>query len=306
GRARLRAPSGAPRRARGADRGRLRLGARARADERRHPGAVGGAEREGGGRDRRGRLPRPARRADPRARVAGRSRGPRREVAPMAQRKRSARPRARGRKRRGALHAHHDAELAGLGLIGLGTFAACVLWFGLSGGPVGPAGLLSALGRADGGYAGRGLEWLLALGIGTAGATIAGVLLAVVGALFLTGASLGAIVRRSGHAVRRSGRAVGRVRGRVRRRRARPASAARGVPPAADVVAPRQAAAVNAVHDYPDVVAAPPPLLVYDGAHADDEGEVTEDTQTSLFEALETPPPEYRLPDVSLLRRSSP
>ncbi|HZO96586.1 MAG TPA: DNA translocase FtsK [Gaiellaceae bacterium] len=268
----------------------------------------------------------------------------------MAQRKRSARPRARGRKRRGALHAHHDAELAGLGLIGLGTFAACVLWFGLSGGPVahaatasvgwaaylvplvavplgalmvgrsalvavgpfrvglavGPAGLLTALGRAHGGYAGRGLEWLLALGIGTAGATIAGVLLAVVGALFLTGASLGAIVRRSGHAVRRSGRAVGRVRGRVRRRRARPASAARGVPPPADVVAPRQAAPVDAVHDYPDVVAAPPPVLVYDGAHADDEGEVTEDTQTSLFEALETPPPEYRLPDVSLLRRSSP
>ena len=42
----------------------------------------------------------------------------------------------------------------------------------------------------------------MALGLGTTGATILGVLLAIAGTLFLTGASLGAILRRSGHAVR--------------------------------------------------------------------------------------------------------
>ena len=63
------------------------------------------------------------------------------------------------------------------------------------------AGFLIALGSAHGGWAGRHLESVLAPGIGVTGSTILGVMLALVGVLFLTGASLGALLRRSGHAV---------------------------------------------------------------------------------------------------------
>src|SRR5262249_60975609 len=62
----------------------------------------------------------------------------------MAQARRSTRP-ARPRpktparvkkRRRKRTRGHHNAELVGLGLVGAGVFLACVLWFGLSGGPV--------------------------------------------------------------------------------------------------------------------------------------------------------------------------
>jgi S-DNA-T family DNA segregation ATPase FtsK/SpoIIIE len=61
---------------------------------------------------------------------------------------------------------------------------------------------------------------------------------------------------------------------------------------------------VDAVQDYPDIVSSeenvyePDPVLVAD-LH-----EVTEDTQESLFDVAEAPPPEYRLPDRAILRRS--
>ena len=63
------------------------------------------------------------------------------------------------------------------------------------------AGLLLMLGDAHGGAVGRALESVVAIGLGTTGATILGVLLTIAGLLLLTGASLGAIVRRTGHAV---------------------------------------------------------------------------------------------------------
>src|SRR2546427_5247322 len=40
------------------------------------------------------------------------------------------------KRRRKRARGHHDAELVGLGLVGAGAFLACVLWFGLQGGPV--------------------------------------------------------------------------------------------------------------------------------------------------------------------------
>ena len=72
------------------------------------------------------------------------------------------------------------------------------------------AGFLVALGSAHGGWAGRHLERVLAPAIGDTGATILGVMLALVGVLFLTGASLGALLRRSGHAVHRASKSVRR------------------------------------------------------------------------------------------------
>src|ERR1700704_4299221 len=149
-----------------------------------------------------------------------------REEASMARKRRSVglwpSSRAKKKRRKGA-RSHHNAELAGLGLLASGVFLAAVLWFGLSGGPVAHAakvtlgwaaylapviavplgglivtrselvslrpfrlelsvaliGVMTALGHGHGGYVGHGLEALLALGIGSAGATIVGVLLAL-------------------------------------------------------------------------------------------------------------------------------
>ena len=158
-------------------------------------------------------------------------------------------------------------------------------------------GLMTALGAAHGGYVGHGLEALLALGIGSVGATIVGVLLALVGTLFLTGASLGAILRRSGRVVRH---AHSRIPRRAPSRDMQNVDNT-DVPQPSFAVAPP----VDVAHDYPDLVSSPAPLLVYDGADGDDDVTL-DDTQTSLFDVHETPRPEYELPDRSLLRRSNP
>jgi S-DNA-T family DNA segregation ATPase FtsK/SpoIIIE len=151
-------------------------------------------------------------------------------------------------------------------------------------------GLLTALGSAHGGAFGRGLAKVFGLLVGATGTTIIGVLALVVGALLLSGASAGALVRRSGHAVRRA---------HTRARRARPALTA--VPAPVIPLRPHEPP-VDVVHDFPDVVGemqtAQPPLLV--------DPLTTEPDQPSLFdvgpvEAQE----EYRLPDRNLLRRST-
>src|SRR5205085_6193471 len=124
------------------------------------------------------------------------------------------------------------------------------------------------------------------------------VLLTVVGVLLLTGASLGAILRRSGHAVRR---ARTHVRRPVRSRhvpgtvpQTRPEPTRPSEPP------------VDVAHDYPDLVSSPAPLLVYDAEHEPQEEITLDDTQTSLFDAVAATPVEYVLPERSLLRRSNP
>jgi DNA segregation ATPase FtsK/SpoIIIE, S-DNA-T family len=257
----------------------------------------------------------------------------------MAPRKRSVGSRARKRRRKGA-RSHHHAELVGLGLLAAGVFLACVLWFGLSGGPVADAvtaavgwaaflaplvavpvgalivtrsalvslrpfrvglavgltGLQTALGAAHGGSVGRGLEWAAALAVGTVGSTIAGVLLTVIGALFLTGASLGAIVRRSGHAVR-----VAHSRLPRRPSRTDTSGARHGYKPATS--RPHEPP-VDVAHDYPDLISSPAPLLVYDGDEPEEEVTL-DDSQPSLFD-LDEPLAEYVLPERSLLRRSNP
>src|SRR3954470_18634176 len=65
-------------------------------------------------------------------------------------------------------------------------------------------GLLAMLGAAHGGAAGAGLGTLIGLLLGTTGTTILGALTLVIGALLLSRASAGAIVRHSGPAVRRA------------------------------------------------------------------------------------------------------
>jgi DNA segregation ATPase FtsK/SpoIIIE, S-DNA-T family len=157
-------------------------------------------------------------------------------------------------------------------------------------------GLVLTLGRGHGGYLGRGLEKMFSTLLGHAGATILGGTTIAIGALLLSGASLGALLRGSGSAVRRVG---GAARRRFEWPAPQPVAALSGVP---SLSPPPSKPLVDAYRDYPDVVGGelnppgPPPLLVE-----------REEEQPSLFDAA--PPAgasEYRLPDRELLRRSDP
>jgi DNA segregation ATPase FtsK/SpoIIIE, S-DNA-T family len=157
------------------------------------------------------------------------------------------------------------------------------------------AGLMLTLGDGHGGLLGRGLAALVGLGLGTTGATILGVLLTVAGVLFLTGASLGAILRRSGHAMREAHTRV--------RRPARPESDSRSepdsrVPPPIDVNV-----------DYPDLVSdsisGPAPTLYRHEPDPFDEAITAEGTQETLFDPPSTYA-DYKLPERSLLTVSKP
>ena len=149
-------------------------------------------------------------------------------------------------------------------------------------------GLELALGRAHGGLAGRVLERVFGTLLGGTGSTILGVTALTVGALLLTGASAGALLRRSGHAVRRAARRPAPKR--------KPLVAA---PPPPTPTLPATPP-VDAVHDFPDVVGEtlePPPLLVEEREPEPEEAE-------TLFHPPAEAHTEYRLPDRNVLRRS--
>jgi S-DNA-T family DNA segregation ATPase FtsK/SpoIIIE len=156
-------------------------------------------------------------------------------------------------------------------------------------------GLLTMLGAGHGGALGAGFGDLFSLLLGGTGTTILGVLALVVGLLLLTGASAGAVVRRSGHAVKRA-------HSRARRAHVPDVSVpgAPVIPLRADATPP-----VDVVHDFPDVVAdapsanEPPPLLVDPYSQTD-----AEPDQPSLFDVTQETHEEYRLPDRTILHRS--
>jgi S-DNA-T family DNA segregation ATPase FtsK/SpoIIIE len=143
------------------------------------------------------------------------------------------------------------------------------------------AGLMVTLGSSHGGFVGELLGGGLAKLLGGTGSLLIGLTALLAGGLLLSGASYGALLRRSHHAVRR---AV-----------ARPEKVAQShkvlAPPPALVHEPP----VDVVHDYPDVVSEPPSLLL-------DADGVT-DEQTVLFDA---PVAEgaYVLPDRGVLKTS--
>ena len=160
------------------------------------------------------------------------------------------------------------------------------------------AGLMITLGSDHGGTFGSLLGGGLAKLLGSTGSLIVGVTALVAGALLLTGASAGAILRRSGVAVRQASSAA-------RRRVERPGRAEDFVlQQHKPLEAPRPEPPVDVVHDYPDVVSEgfsePPPLLV----------EPDEDTQSTLFELprdkTDSAQGEYVLPDRSVLKASPP
>jgi DNA segregation ATPase FtsK/SpoIIIE, S-DNA-T family len=158
-------------------------------------------------------------------------------------------------------------------------------------------GLMLTLGSAHGGLLGEGLERLVALALGTTGATILGVLLTIAGALFLTGASLGAILRRSGHVMHRA-------HARVRRERIADPKLTNLVQTPNQVQPPP----VDVKHDYPDLVtdsvSTQPPALYQpepDSFHEAD----THESQEQLFD-LPAAVADYTLPERSLLKQSRP
>jgi S-DNA-T family DNA segregation ATPase FtsK/SpoIIIE len=155
-------------------------------------------------------------------------------------------------------------------------------------------GLFVALGADHGGALGRVLGGGVELLLGATGATILGVTLTIVGATLLSGASLGAILRRTGHAVHTAARS-----------RARPRRANRElVAQSHEVSEPPRAPAeppVDVAQDYPDVVGAPPPLLVHD--ETEESGEIP---VPAIFEDTLESHSDYELPDRKLLKQSTP
>jgi S-DNA-T family DNA segregation ATPase FtsK/SpoIIIE len=156
-------------------------------------------------------------------------------------------------------------------------------------------GLLLTLGREHGGLAGRGLEAGAGRLLGETGATILGVTLLLAGGLLLSGASVGAFVRRSGVALRRAGTSA-------RRSLVRPERPSARAPIAAPAPDPPHAPPIDAEEAFPDVVGAPPPL-VPEPPQLEPEAPAE---QPSLFEEAAPAHAEYRLPDRELLRRSRP
>jgi DNA segregation ATPase FtsK/SpoIIIE, S-DNA-T family len=156
-------------------------------------------------------------------------------------------------------------------------------------------GLMITLGKDEGGYLGTALGGALALAIGSTGVAIVGVLTLVVGGLLVTGASAGALLRRSTLRVLDSHAAWSR-----RRAQGRPAPMLKVLEGAAAGPPKPLAPPVDVVNEYPELVSEGerPPLLA--------EEPVTQEDQTSLFDVGGEPSAEYRLPDRDVLRRSAP
>ena len=172
-------------------------------------------------------------------------------------------------------------------------------------------GLMIALGRDQGGYLGQVLGGAVGVAIGATGSTILGALLLLVGALLLSGASLGAILRRSHSHVRGVATAT-----RARRSRSEPVDSwddpalTTGI--AAAPAGRAKKPVVDAVEAYPDVVGEEPAAVPYamapmfstdpaqlTGQHA----QLVEDPPT-LFDDMTSEHAEYKLPDRDVLRIS--
>ena len=148
------------------------------------------------------------------------------------------------------------------------------------------AGLMVTLGSDHGGFVGQLLGGGLAKLLGGTGSLLVGLTALLAGGLLLSGASYGALLRRSHHAVRRAVARPEKVSDRHK--------VVSGPPPALVHEPP-----VDVVHDYPDVVSeglSEPPQLLLDPDGVTDE-------QTTLFDAPREEG-EYVLPDRGVLKTS--
>jgi S-DNA-T family DNA segregation ATPase FtsK/SpoIIIE len=159
-------------------------------------------------------------------------------------------------------------------------------------------GLMITLGKDQGGYVGQLLGGAVGVALGATGSVLLGGLLMLVGALLLTGASLGAILRRSGHGLHHAAR-------KARSRRTRPEPEAWPEPQPTRSL-PSLAPPVDAVSSFPDVVgeSAPTPYAGVQPAPLQTEPAALIDDPPTLFDEVTSENPEYRLPDSGVLRVS--
>ena len=161
-------------------------------------------------------------------------------------------------------------------------------------------GLMTLLGKDSGGFIGLAIGGALAALIGQTGAAIIGGALLVAGLLLVTGASTGAILRRTGHVMKQAGTGA-------RRAFEWPSSESQTAEDAhipEPALVARQHQLLDGAESYPDVVGASThsqetPLLVTD------EPEPELESVESAFETS-SEHSEYRLPDRTLLRASPP
>jgi S-DNA-T family DNA segregation ATPase FtsK/SpoIIIE len=170
---------------------------------------------------------------------------------------------------------------------------------------VGALGLMLALGTDNGGLVGRGLGGGLASVIGETGALIVGAALVLAGTLLVSGASAGALMRRSGSVVRRAGAAARRTLEGFEWSDAESALPAPAPAPARS----RRQAPVDGVEAYPDVIGggestgSAQPLVAQIADDAAPEPDAVTDEQALPLPAAGAGGA-YRLPDRTLLETS--
>jgi S-DNA-T family DNA segregation ATPase FtsK/SpoIIIE len=160
-------------------------------------------------------------------------------------------------------------------------------------------GLMISLGKDQGGYLGQLLGGAVGVAIGATGSLLLGALLMLVGALLLSGASLGAILRRSGRGLHVAAR-------KARTRTAGGSHRHETVTPSAPPPAPSLTPPVDAVSAFPDVVggmAVPPHAGAQPSPLQTEPPALLEDPPT-LFDEVTSEHAEYKLPDPGVLRIS--
>jgi S-DNA-T family DNA segregation ATPase FtsK/SpoIIIE len=165
---------------------------------------------------------------------------------------------------------------------------------------VGFLGLMTLLGKDSGGWIGMALGGTLAALIGETGAAIAGGTLLLAGALLVSGASTGAILRRTGHVVRSAGSGARRAFDWVSSESQTEESVS--LPPEPEAPPPRL---LDGAEEFPDVVG--PALASVEHAPLVAQVEEEPDEAPSFEAAYEasTEHAEYRLPDREILKRSA-
>ncbi len=156
-------------------------------------------------------------------------------------------------------------------------------------------GLMITLGKDQGGYAGQVFGGAVGVAIGATGSLLLGSVLLLAGSLLLSGASLGAILRRSGRELHGAAK-----KARERRRE----TAAWPEPEATRAPAAFHAPPVDAVAAYPDLVSDVPPHAVLPPPLLQSEPPPLIEEQPTLFDEVTSENVAYTLPDSSVLRTS--
>ncbi len=161
-------------------------------------------------------------------------------------------------------------------------------------------GLVLLLGEERGGALGTALDTIFGTLLGSTGSFLLGAFLLSAGLLLVTGASVGALLRRSASAARSA-----HERAAERRALARlePEPTPEPAPSSTTSRTPRRSTASRPI---PDVVHETPMAPVASLVDQLEDEPTGESTEASLFDAVPLEHADYRLPDPSLLRKSRP